>query len=165
MEPRSRFGDNPAKFREVCPQNGAAVLKGLIDCRARFPFPESGRDPTNLLLIRAEPGIFKTPCFCHRRFLPPTYTLCNQVSYVEKTLVAAVDLVALCVARCAWSSSRLRASRGMIDIPPPHPQMSPGGKTIESRTHIVGECEVFKEERDVLEEEMRENRWMRHGGV
>ena len=35
-------------------------------------------------------------------------------------------------------------------------QMCPCGKAIESRTHIVGECEIYKEERDVLEEEMRE---------
>ena len=35
-------------------------------------------------------------------------------------------------------------------------QMCPCGKAIESRTHIVGECEICKEERDVLEEEMRE---------
>ena len=34
-------------------------------------------------------------------------------------------------------------------------QMCPCGKAIESRTHIVGECEIYKEERDVLEE-MRE---------
>ena len=34
--------------------------------------------------------------------------------------------------------------------------MCPCGKAIESRTHIVGECEIYKEERDVLEEEMRE---------
>ena len=33
-------------------------------------------------------------------------------------------------------------------------QMCPCGKAIESRTPIVGECEVYKEERDVLEEEM-----------
>ena len=33
--------------------------------------------------------------------------------------------------------------------------MCPCGTTIESRTHIVGECEIYKEERDVLEEEMR----------
>ena len=26
--------------------------------------------------------------------------------------------------------------------------------TIESRTHIVGECEIYKENRDALEEEM-----------
>ena len=30
------------------------------------------------------------------------------------------------------------------------------GTTIESRTHIVGECEIYKEERDALEEEMKE---------
>ena len=35
-------------------------------------------------------------------------------------------------------------------------QMCPCGKAIESRTHIVGECEMYKEERDVLKEEMRE---------
>ena len=29
MEPQSRFGDKPLKFRVVCPQNGTAVLKGL----------------------------------------------------------------------------------------------------------------------------------------
>ena len=33
--------------------------------------------------------------------------------------------------------------------------MCPCGATIESRTHIVGECEIHKEERDALEEEMR----------
>ena len=30
-------------------------------------------------------------------------------------------------------------------------QMCPSGKAVESRTHIVGECEISKEERDVLE--------------
>ena len=34
-------------------------------------------------------------------------------------------------------------------------QMCPSGKAIESRTHIVGECELYKEERDVSKE-MRE---------
>ena len=33
--------------------------------------------------------------------------------------------------------------------------MCPCGTIIESRVHIVGECEVCKEERDALEEEMR----------
>ena len=33
--------------------------------------------------------------------------------------------------------------------------MCPCGTTIESRTHTVGECEIYKEERDALEEEMR----------
>ena len=28
-EPQSRFGDNPPKCQVICPQNGAAVLKGL----------------------------------------------------------------------------------------------------------------------------------------
>ena len=32
----------------------------------------------------------------------------------------------------------------------------PCGKAIESRTHIVGECDIYKEEWDVLEEEMKE---------
>ena len=26
------------------------------------------------------------------------------------------------------------------------------GKAVDSRTHIVGECDIYKEERDVLEE-------------
>ena len=32
----------------------------------------------------------------------------------------------------------------------------PCGKAIESRTHIVAECELYKEERDVLEGEVRD---------
>ena len=34
-------------------------------------------------------------------------------------------------------------------------KMCPCGTTIESRTHIVGQCEVYKEERDALKEGMR----------
>ena len=34
--------------------------------------------------------------------------------------------------------------------------MCPCGQTVESRTHVVGECEMYKEGRDVLEEEMKE---------
>ena len=30
LEPQSRFGDKPLKFQVVCPQNGTAVLEGLI---------------------------------------------------------------------------------------------------------------------------------------
>ena len=37
-----------------------------------------------------------------------------------------------------------------------HAQMCLHGKAIESKTHIVGECEVYKEERDVLEKETRQ---------
>ena len=33
--------------------------------------------------------------------------------------------------------------------------MCPCGITIESRTHVVGESEIYKEERDVLEKKMR----------
>ena len=40
----------------------------------------------------------------------------------------------------------------------------PCGITIESRTHMVGECETYKEERDALEEG-EEIRRMRHGRV
>ena len=32
-----------------------------------------------------------------------------------------------------------------------HAQMRPYVKAIETRTHVVGECEIYKEERDVLE--------------
>ena len=34
-------------------------------------------------------------------------------------------------------------------------QMSLWGEAVERRTHILGECEMCKEERDVLEEEVR----------
>ena len=30
LEPQSRFGDKPLKLQVVCPQNGTAVLKGLM---------------------------------------------------------------------------------------------------------------------------------------
>ena len=30
--------------------------------------------------------------------------------------------------------------------------MYPGGSAVESTTHVVGECETYKEERDVLDE-------------
>ena len=33
LEPQSRFGDKPLKFRVVCPKSGTAVLKGLRDRR------------------------------------------------------------------------------------------------------------------------------------
>ena len=36
-----------------------------------------------------------------------------------------------------------------------HAHMYPCGKTKESRTYIAGWCEMYKEERDVLEQEMR----------
>ena len=35
-------------------------------------------------------------------------------------------------------------------------QNCPCGKATESRTHIVAECELYQEERDVLEGEMRD---------
>ena len=35
-------------------------------------------------------------------------------------------------------------------------QTCPCGKAIEIRTHIVAECELYQEERDVLEGEMRD---------
>ena len=35
-------------------------------------------------------------------------------------------------------------------------QMCPCGKSKESRAHIVGEGEMHKEEREVVEEEMRQ---------
>ena len=35
-------------------------------------------------------------------------------------------------------------------------QKCPCGKAMESRTHIMAECELYKEERDVLEGEMRD---------
>ena len=43
-----------------------------------------------------------------------------------------------------------REEEGEVDA-----QMCPCGEAIESRSHVVGECEMYKEEREVLEE-MRE---------
>ena len=37
--------------------------------------------------------------------------------------------------------------------------MYPCGKAVESRTHIVGECEVYKEERGGLEETRKMDEW------
>ena len=34
--------------------------------------------------------------------------------------------------------------------------MCPCGKAVESRTHIVGECKMYEEGRDVLKGEMRQ---------
>ena len=42
-------------------------------------------------------------------------------------------------------------------------RMGPCCKEIEGRTRIMGECEMYKEERDVLRDE--ENRSMWHGQV
>ena len=44
-------------------------------------------------------------------------------------------------------------------------QMRPFGKAVESRTHIVGECEIYKEERDVLEEVRKIDKCTYHGEV
>ena len=33
--------------------------------------------------------------------------------------------------------------------------MCPCGKAVESRTYIVGECEIYKDERQVIERKMR----------
>ena len=49
----------------------------------------------------------------------------------------------------------------MMFTPHPFPpddvsaHMCPCSTTIKSRTHIIGECEIYKEERDALLEEMR----------
>ena len=51
------------------------------------------------------------------------------------------------------TSSRVEAEQGT--------QRCPCGNANESRTHIVRECELYKEERYVLRDE--ENRQMRHG--
>ena len=37
LEPHPRFGDAPLKFQVVCPQNGTAVLKGLIGHKTTTP--------------------------------------------------------------------------------------------------------------------------------
>ena len=43
-------------------------------------------------------------------------------------------------------------SRGEEEV---HAQVCPCGETVEGRTQILGECEMYKEEQDVLEAEMR----------
>ena len=43
LEPQSRFGDKPVNFQLVCPQNGTAVLKGLILIVALLEARGSGR--------------------------------------------------------------------------------------------------------------------------
>ena len=47
---------------------------------------------------------------------------------------------------------RYTSSREKEDV---DAHMCPCGTTKESRTHIIGQCELYKEERDVLAEEMR----------
>ena len=42
---------------------------------------------------------------------------------------------------------RYTSSRGEKDA-----QVCPCGKAVDNKTHIVGGCEIYKEERDVLEE-------------
>ena len=41
-------------------------------------------------------------------------------------------------------------------------QTCPGGKARESRIHIVADCQLYKEERDILEEELQE---AKEGGI
>ena len=36
-------------------------------------------------------------------------------------------------------------------------RMCPCGTTIERRTHIIGKCELYKEERDALQEKTRKS--------
>ena len=52
---------------------------------------------------------------------------------------------------------------------PPHPpddaQMFSSGKAVESSAHMVGECEMCKEERNVSREGDEENRRTLHGEV
>ena len=49
-------------------------------------------------------------------------------------------------------SKRYTSSREEEDVAT---HMCPCGTTIENRTHVVGEREMYKEERDVLDEEMK----------
>ena len=52
LEPQSRFGDKPVKFQLVCPQNGTAVLKGLVNSRKRSGWPgEREREPSEMMIV------------------------------------------------------------------------------------------------------------------
>ena len=55
---------------------------------------------------------------------------------------------------CQKEERGISASSGQedeVDV-----QMCPCGKAVEARIHIVGQCDMYKEERVVLKEEMRE---------
>ena len=71
--------------------------------------------------------------------------------------------------RDEWSIVKLRFRVGVLDLPERRKrytssreeedvdaQKCPCGKAMESRTHIVAECELYNEERDVREGEMRD---------
>ena len=49
LEPQSRFGDQPLKLQVVCPQNGTAVLKGLI-------FAASEKERETAVVRSVQPG-------------------------------------------------------------------------------------------------------------
>ena len=51
---------------------------------------------------------------------------------------------------------RTRYTSSRVEEEEEDKQNCPCGKAIESRTHIVAECELYQEERDVLEGEMRD---------
>ena len=48
LEPQSRSGDNPVRFQVFCPQNGTAVLKGLIYCLPYTPTYEAAKEYNSL---------------------------------------------------------------------------------------------------------------------
>ncbi|CAM9703337.1 unnamed protein product, partial [Sphacelaria rigidula] len=62
---------------------------------------------------------------------------------VERFLIENLDLV-----ESRFTSSRVEEEE--------HAQNRPCGKAVESKRHTVAECELYKEERDVLEGEMRD---------
>ena len=54
LEPQSRFGDKPVKLYVICPQNGTAVLKGLIaGCLFPVVTAEGGQGRLSLSLSEA----------------------------------------------------------------------------------------------------------------
>ena len=61
LEPQSRFGDKPLEISMVCPQNGTAVLKGLIYFVRRAAVCRVMRVFGPVSLIRAS-GLADTPC-------------------------------------------------------------------------------------------------------
>ena len=72
----------------------------------------------------------------------------SPMDYAKKLkLLFRVGNLDLPERRNSYTSSR--EEKGVATI------MCPCGTTMESRTHIVGECKICKEKRDTLEEEIR----------
>ena len=88
-------------------------------------------------------------------FLPPRSYLHGPIDYAKNLkLRFRIGDLELPERRKRYISSRVEEEEDA--------QTCPCGKARESRVHIVAECELYKEERDILVEEMRE---VEEGGI